>query len=342
MVVNRLKPTWRVKVDGQSLDGVLAKRINSITITDAAGIESDQIRIVVSDHQPWAQLEVPPAGAEIECAIGYPGLLRDMGLFVVDRIEVSGPPRQMTITGRASVHGKTKSGKSAITEQRTRSWPVGTKFGDLIARVASDHGLEAAVSERLTQISLPQIDQIDESDINMLTRVGRIFDALIKPAGGRLVAIRRGDSRTTSGEEMPSSPVRFNDVTRWSWSTSLRETPGRVVAIYRDRDAAADIEVPVGEGAPEVRLRERFYDRATAERAAEAEQKRRTRQATQVSMTLPGNPDLVAEAQVTLSGFASAIDGPWLLTRVVHTVDATGYRSEIQAENVQGDSQGTS
>ena len=46
------------------------------------------------------------------------------------------------------------------------------------------------------------------------------------------------------------------------------------------------------------------------------------------------NPDAVAEARLQARGFRSYIDGEWLISRAVHSLDSGGYRTAITAEQV--------
>ena len=326
------KPAYRVTVDGQNITSILASRLVSLTLTDAAGVQSDTIEIALSDHLPFARLEIPPTGAEIEVAMGYTFRTKDMGLFIADSVEVGGPPDQMRIRGTASVHGTTTGGRTAITEQKTRSWDAGTTISDLVSTIAGEHGLEPGVSDSLASIALPHIDQIDESDINLLTRIARDYDAIAKPGGGKLVLAKRGESLTVAGEPMPTITLTPRQVTTWRIQQSLRAAAGRVVASYRDQDAAEDVEITAGDGDPIRRLRQRYPDQAAAQEAADAEFRRSNRAGTQVSLTLPGDPDLVAEARLVLVGFRSYVDGEWLITRVTHTIDSGGYRCSVTAE----------
>jgi len=326
------RPRFRVTVDGQDITSVLIDRLVSLVLTDEAGVTSDAVEIVLADHLPLARLAIPPMGAEIRVALGYDVRLKDMGLYIADEIEVSGPPDRMRIRARASVHGATTSGKTAITAQRTRSWPAGTLLGDMVAKIATEHGLVAAVADSLRGIALPHIDQLEESDINLLTRVARERDAIAKPGGGRLVVARRGESLTATGEEMPRIQRGRGQVTSWRMVRSLRAETGQVVASWRDKGAAADVEVTAGEGDPVRRLRETYPTEEAAQAAADAALRRARREGTQISITLPGDPDLVAEARLVLSGLRAGVDGEWLITGVVHQLDKGGYRCSVTAE----------
>jgi phage protein D len=350
VVVKLYRPTYRVVVNGEDITAAVSPRLVSLTIKDEAGIKSDTVELVLSDHLPGQRLEIPPTGAEIEVSIGYAGAARDMGLFIADEITVEGPPDVMRLRGSASVHGRSSSGKLALTAQRSRSWPAGTLLGDLVDTIAREHGLIAAVAATIASIVLPHIDQIAESDINLITRIALEHDALAKPAGGRLVVVVRGESLTASGAPLPSRQIEPHQVTRWAMTGKLRDLAGTVVATYQDVAGGGPGEVSIappstsiaGAGArgDEIlaeatqtrRLRRTYPNEAAARLAATAAGKAAKREALQLSVSLPGDPDLIAEGRLTLAGFRPGVDRQWVIKSVSHVIDASGYRCSVTAE----------
>lgn len=323
------KPAFRVTVDGEDITETLSPRLVSLTVQDAPGVESDTVELTVADHLPGARLEIPPRGAEIDVSLGYGVSVKRMGLYVADSVEVSGPPDNMRIRGTAAPHGATKSGQKPINDQKSRSWDEGTTLGDLVQKVAADHGMKAVVSPSLAGLELPHIDQVDESDINLVTRIARTFDALAKPGGGALILAKRGEI------PMPSVRLTPQDVTNWRMSVNLKPAPGKVVATFRDQSIAEDVEISVdGDADKELvqRIRERYPNEATAKQAAKSQAKRNKRAEKQLSISLPGNPDIVADGRVILSGFRPGLDGTWLVTRATHQLDKGGYRTSLTAE----------
>lgn len=332
MGLTDFRPLMRVEVDGEDTTGLLSPRLSSLTLTDAAGVQSDQVQIVLSDTGLFDRIKEPRQGAEIKVWLGHAFNLKYMGLFIADAFELQGRPDTVVITGTASVNGVTTSGKTALTDQKKRSWPQGTTVAAMVGKIAGEHGLQASVAESLSKIALPHIDQIDESDINLLSRVARDLDAIAKPGNGRLIMARRGESLTASGKPMPVLSVTERGVIRWGYRNSLREKVGSVVAAYQDLGQGKQLECTAGEGVPVQRLKRRFPDKATAQRAADTELRRLRRAGRSLSIDMKGDPDAKAEAALQALGFRSYIDGPWLITRATHSLDSGGYRTAIEAE----------
>jgi hypothetical protein len=350
MVVKLWRPLLRVTVNGEDVTAVIEPRLISLTLTDEAGLKSDVVDLILSDHLPAARLEIPSAGAEISVALGYDGRMREMGLFVLDEVSVEGPPDRLRLRAAASTSGASAGGRSALTAQRSRSWALGTTIGALVATIARENGLAPAVAASLRAIALPHLDQLDESDISLLTRVALDHDALCKPGGGRLIFVARGESLTLSGAPMPLIKLAPGDVTRWSMSGRQRPLVDKVVATYQDPVAGGPQEVTVdasdnsiagagargdellAKAAQTKRLRRSYPTREAATSAAQGEVDRSAREGLKLSISLPGDPDLVAESRLLLEGFRPGVDREWLVTSVTHSIDAAGYRCNVSAE----------
>jgi uncharacterized protein len=333
-VVLKFKPTFRVTADGADISGLLGSRLSSIEVVDRAGVESDACTITLADPGPF-KIALPRTGAVLDVSLGYFPTATSLGKFVVDEVTVSGPPDQMIITGRAAPHEETTDGQTDLQTQKTRSFPDGTTLGDLVRTIAGEHGLEAAISDELAAIVPPHVDQLNESDMSLLTRIAANYGAIAKPAGGRLAVVKRGEGKSASGEDLPTVTLTPGQVSSWSATIARREVAKTVIAVYRDLAAAKDVEVKVGEGEPVRRLRHTFPDEASAKDAAEAELERSKREGGRVTVTLPGRTDLMAEGKLVLVGFREGVAGEWSIEGVTHRLDSGGYSVTVDAE--QGD-----
>lgn len=340
MVVTGIAPTWRILANQADITSTIARRFVSLSMTDESGMDSDMLEITLSDADPLAPVQIPPTGAELELFLGYDGIEQRMGLFVCDEVELAGWPGEMVIRARAAVYDKSKGGKSDLQTQKTRSWEKGTKLGGLVAKIAKEHGLVPAVAASLTSIVLPHIDQADESDINLLIRLAKKYDAIVKPAAGKLVLAKRGESKTTGGESIPAVALTPQHCSSWRMTMSKRETAGMVVAYWHAVKEAKRNEVKVGSGEPVRRIKQYYPTQEMALAAARADLQRRQRGQRTVSLTVAGRPSYVADAPLTLSGFRPGVDGEWLISRVTHRVDAGGgYVCDVEGEIPNSDTE---
>lgn len=330
-----LIPAYRVSANGIDITALLLPRLVSLRVRDRAGAEADTLSMVLADAGPdLPALALPARGAELEVWLGYEdGERARVGLFIVDEVEVSGPPRRVAVKAKASPQAETKAGKVHMQGQKTRSWPQGTTFGALVAAIASEHGLELAVSPEMGAIALPHVDQVNESDANLLTRLARSYGGVAKLAGGKLALVPRGASTSASGERMPVITLSAGEVSTYRATSKGRASSGRVVAVWRDLAGAADVEASAGDGEPVRRLRHQFADRQAAQAAANAAHADAARGESSLSLTLPGRPELAAESRVVLLGLGAGVDGEWLVTDAEHKLDAGGFSTTVKAES---------
>jgi hypothetical protein len=327
-----LRPVYRLLANQEDLTNTIRRRLISLRYTDEAGLDSDVLEIVLADNEPDHPIEIPPTGAELELYLGYDDMAERIGLFIADEVELSGWPGQMTIRARAAPFEKSKAGKINLQSQKTRDWDAGTMLGDVVKAIASEHGLIPAVAEDLASVVLPHLAQIDESDINFLSRVIRRYDAVIKPAGGKLALAKIGEAKTVGGRDMSTVTLTPSDVSSWRVSITKRETSGSVIACWHETEEAKRHEVQVGDGEPKTRLKMYYANQDLARAAAETELRKRERGTVSVSVTLPGRTDLMAEGRLILKGFRAGVNGEWSIKRAEHSLGSGGYTTSVEAE----------
>ncbi|NKD93131.1 phage late control D family protein [Haematospirillum jordaniae] len=333
-----IKPGFQIRANDADITAGIRSHLVSFRLTDEAGLQSDTLELMLADPNDRKPLALPAAGTELCVALGYDNALRKMGLFIVDELEVSGPPDRITVKAKASVQAASTSEAGSrrpmLTTQKNRSWAAGTTLGDMVQVIAQEHGLKAAVAPALAATSLPHVDQANESDMALLTRLSKDYDALAKPAGGHLVIAKRGESKTTTGKPLPVVAVARSEITQYRVTITKRQPVGQVITQWNDLDAGMVREVVAGQGEPVARIRHPFADAAGAKQAAVAELEKRARAEKQLSLTLPGNPTLIAEARVELKGFRSSANGLWLITRAEHSLSRSGYTTTLTCESV--------
>lgn len=328
-----VKPEFRISANGSDISRLVDECFIRLTLTDEVGIQSDMMELTLSDNDPGNPIQIPPTGAELQLAIGYDGQLRSMGTFICDEVELAMWPGEMVIRARAAVYEKSKAGKTDLQSQRTRSWEEGTKLADMVKKIASEHSLEPKISNSLLSVVLPHIDQSDESNINLLTRIASKYDAVVKPSDGKLIVALRGESKSVSGKALPAVNIQPKDCSSCRMVSSKRETAGQVVAYWHAVNEAKRNEVSAGTGEPVRRLRNDYPTQELALAAARSELQRRQRGQQTLSVAVIGNPEIMAEAPLIMAGFRPGIDGQWLITRVRHSIDSSsGYTCDIEAE----------
>lgn len=327
-----LTPSFRIEANRSDITTAIRERFRSLTITDNAGIQSDSLTITLADNVPDKPILIPNTGAELAVWIGYDRQAVKMGLFIVDEVELSGPPGMMMIRAKGAPQKRSPAGKTAIQTQKWRSWDSGLTLGDLVSTIAQEHGLDPAMPAELANKTLPHYDQVGESDINLLTRVAKTYDAFVKPANEKLLVTKKAMSETVSGKPLPTVTVSAEELTDWSVTLQERETYNTVTATWFDQDAAEEKTVTVGEGEPIKAMRHAFKDEAEAKSAAMSELNGRQRGKSSLTFTMPGRTDVIAESRLQLIGLRPGVNKEWLITRATHTIDESGYRVSGAAE----------
>src|SRR5690606_22706539 len=145
------------------------------------------------------------------------------------------------------ITGRSADLREDFKSQKTRHFED-TTLGEVFGKIAGDHGLAPAIDPALASRRIAYVAQTEESDIHFMTRLARRFDALAKPANGRLVVVRHGDGRSGTGALLGAISLRPGDVTSVRASLADRPRHGTVEADWYDDDAAERRTVTVERG----------------------------------------------------------------------------------------------
>lgn len=320
-------PLWKVVLDGQDLTERIAPRLLELTLSESRGDEADQLDLRISDHD--GALALPKRGVSLTLAMGWvdSGMV-NKGTFVVDDVEHSGAPDVITVRARsADLTG-------AIRSRRERSWHD-TTLGAVLSTIAGDHSLKSAIAPALSGLAVPHLDQANESDINLLTRLAKRFDAVATVKAGTLVFAPTGSGTTPSGIELPGAQITRQSGDQHRYAVSDREKYTGVRAYWGNRGDARRVGVLVGTADNEKKLQATYATEAEARQHAQAEFQRLDRGAASLSYTLAlGRADLYPEQSITVSGFKPEIDGTdWLVSKATHTITgAAGFTTALELE----------
>jgi phage protein D len=320
-----VRPVFAVSLGGADITSNIADRLISLSVSDEAGVSSDRFEIALDDRDH--ALGWPGAGVELEIALGYreTGGARTMGRYTVDEVESSGPPAVLNLRGAAA------DMLASLKSQRRADYD-GKTVGEIVRTIAARHQLTPQIAAAFESQPVEHLDQTDESDLHLLTRLAEQFGATIKPASGRLLFVEAGKGVDASGAVMPAVAIIRQQVTTWRASEQERQFYSRVEARWKPARKHATQTVVVGEGEPSTTLRNAFRSEPEARRAAESRLRKMSRARTALSLSLPGDPELVAERPITLSGFREGVDGAWIITRAEHRLDSGGYSTSIEAQ----------
>lgn len=337
---NIKRPAWRVTVDGGDITATLSTRLISLSLSDNRGFEADTLELTLDDGD--GRLALPRRGAVVALWLGWAGEpLEDKGRYIVDEVECSGTPDQLAIRARSA------DLRAGLTRKREQSWH-GVTLGDLVKAIAGRNALEAVVSAALAATTIDHLDQADESDAALLSRLARELDAIATVKAGRLLFISAGAGTSAGGVALPAVTLtrasgdrhRFTVADRAGY-TAVRanwhdpKLGERAYIIIGDEQIDGSTASPTEPSAANAKtLRHIYANRTNATRAAKAEWQRIQRGMAEFSLTLAqGRADLFPEVPVTVQGFKPEIDSTgWIVTRVTHTLSNDGFRTELDLE----------
>ena len=315
-------------VEGNDIAQRISPRLISLELTDNPGLEADQLSITLSDHD--GMLAIPAKGARLQLWLGWSDTgLVDKGSYTVDEIEHSGAPDVLSIRARSADLRK------GLKTKRERSWS-NTTLGEVLGDIATGNGLTATVASGLGGMPIQQLDQANESDANLISRLGEAFDAVASIKAGCLLCLPAGGGKTVSGLELPHITLTRADGDQHRYLQADRNSYDGVRAYYYDINRAQKQEAIAGGGDNLKDLRHSYSDQQSALRAARAAFKRLQRGSATLSYTLArGRADLIPELTYTLQGVKAEIDAIiWYGGNVQHRLTADGgYTLSLELES---------
>ena len=321
-------PAFRLTVNGNDIAQLISPRLMSLELTDNRGIEADQLSITLSDHD--GLLAIPPKGAVVRLWLGWSDTgLVDKGTYTVDETEHSGAPDVLSIRARSADLRK------GLKTKRERSWS-NTTLGKVIGDIAMGNNLTSTVAGALGTLPILQLDQANESDANLITRLGEEFDAVASVKAGCLLCMPAGGGKTATGLALPHITLTRTDGDQHRYLQADRDSYDGVRAYFYDVNSAKKQEAIAGGGENLKDLRHTYSDKQSALRAARAEFNRLRRGSATLSYTLAvGRPDLIPELTYTLQGVKDEIDEIiWYGGNVQHSLSPdSGYTMSLELES---------
>lgn len=323
-----MNPAFQITADKKDVTALIAQRLVSINITDETGLVSDTCEILLDNRDE--KLELPARGAVLEVSLGYDDRpLTKMGSYIVDDIEVSSPPLQMRITGKAS-NTLDKNLSKEIKAPKSKSWHGYTLVG-IITTIANSHNFKAAIDDYFKQIYISHLDQTDESDISFLNNLAKDYGAFVKLSLGRLLFFRRGISISESGKELPTTKFSAAQISDWKLRVSDMEKFGKVIAKWHNFATGRQEDVFAGNNDPAYQMRYKFVSADRALEAAKAKLAEFKRGAENLNFSCAGNPNLSAESKITFTDIKYLKNKNWIIASVNHSLSDQGFTTQVTA-----------
>ena len=337
-----------IAVDGVNITKHIRQYLLGLKYTDCEEGEADDLQLTLQDREGvWAggwldgmiKAAISAKGLKLKAALvqrdwkGRGDRWLDIGIFDLDSVEASGPPSVVVLKASALPY----SGAVRQTK-RTRSWEHYSLHG-IAKEIAKKNGMKCAVYAAANP-SYDRTEQRRQTDIEFLSKLCRdaavslkvtnhtlvLFDqreyekqppaATIRKGGGDYISYRF--SATSAGTQYDSCRVSYTD-----------PATGKViegVAKSGDYDEEA-------KNHKRLEITARVKSAGEAQALAENHLRLHNKFAKTARFSLPGDSGMVAGVTVMLEGWAS-FDGKYLVSRAVHTVNASGYTTDIELRKV--------
>ena len=167
-----------------------------------------------------------------------------------------------------------------------------------------------------------------------MTRLAIENNAIFKLGDEKLVFVEKNKAVSVSGTELTSVNLGPQDLISWNISIAARNNFESIVAYWYDKDKAKQIKVEGkrdGEKGKIYTVPQMFSSKESAENKVKSMITQLNESTDQLSLTAIGDPEIMAGGKVTLKGIRSEVDKTWIVKSVTHTINSSGYTSNITA-----------
>lgn len=318
--------------NGRDVTADLSPYLMEVAWTDRLTGEADGLDVLLASPSGldtrWLSDWYPDKAVTLSATLGYAGGPQAAtGEMEVDEIEIDAPPLQVRV--RAIAAGLTRRARTRIGRAYENK-----RLSQIVDEVAARLGAKRAGRINPDPL-LDRVTQYQEGDWAFVSRLMREYGYTVKLTdNNRTLAVARPK---TLSEQEPVATLTPGLVSAWRYRDKITDVPQRVTIRHHDpaKGGLTDADKTAGvEHAEDVRLihrRARSSKDAAAQSEGEAE--RHTIDKTALSLTMPGDPAIVAGSVIALSGFAR-IDGRYLVTEARHSISRSGYALEIDTRRL--------
>lgn len=300
----------RLLYNGTDITQDIAPWCLGVDFTDSIE-QADDLQVKLFDDGRWTDAWAPEFGAQLKAELIIEELGKresaPLGVFTIDEIASSGPPRKASIKAVSA-----DVSTNVRREEKTRAWENVSVRG-IAETIAKNGGLSlmylAAVNPTYTRK-----DQVKLSDLDFLVQLATREGLRVKVSDGKLIVIGQADidSLPTSAGFYPGDGRLIS----WDFKCGISNSYAAAIVAYQDPATKKLLEyryaVP---NAPKTgqtyRVKRRCESLAEAQRVAVNEVARMNRWGQTGTIIVTGDARIAATSNIELLGLGSLIDGVW-------------------------------
>jgi len=303
-------PDFKIEVNGKDVTENIKKHIVNLSLKDEAGDAVDELTLNFDNL-----FKRPKYEDKIKIWLGYKETgLYYCGAFLVQTTEKN----QNSLRVRATSTNFT----TEIKKKRNRSYENIT-LCDLVKKIADRNSLKYRCD--FNDVFFKYLAQTNESDLNLLNRIARMYNATFNIKNETLIFIKKqGDNN------LPIFEVDRKNVSSYSIKYANKTLYKSVKAIYHDTKENKQKEVIFGNGEPQYILQDTFKSEDEALKRAEGILNLLNAGIVNGNLVIDGM-NIIAGAKLKLTGFGED-DGEYSIKRVTHNLSGSGYTVRVEFE----------
>jgi len=323
----QLRPTCKIVIGGKDYTDKIMPHLIQLSVESNRQDHADTVNLSIDDSK--GQIALPRRGVELQVALGFEGLgISLQGTYHVDEIGHSGTPDVLSIVARSAKL------TSELRARKERSWNH-TTVGHVVRVIAGEHQLTPRIGAGLDSLPVEHLAQT-ESDVALLRRLGKMWDAVATVKAGNLLFMSIGGAQAVSGKPLETLTVQRADGDQHNFHESDRDAYTGIRARWHDVGKGRGRTVLAGKTGHVKFLRGDFASKEDAERAAEAELARVKRGASTFSLNIAiGRPDVYPEMPAIARGWKPEIEAiEWIVVKATHSYTPNdGYTTNVEFES---------
>jgi len=317
-----LKPIFKVEYENTDITAHISPYVLSVGYTDFEHGQSDEVEIQIEDsNHLWKADWYPSKGDSLKLNIGYEGeKLLNCGSFEIDELEFSAPPDTITLKAlAANIKKALRQNNSVAYENKT--------LKQIAQEVADKHNLTLVGS--IKDIKIKRITQNKKRDLEFLKNLAEEYGYIFKISDNKLTFYETAKLKTAN----PALILYRADLTSFTIRDKTHDQYKSCEVTYHDPKAKKAVTSKINGNsnkADTLKINKRCENKEQAILKAQAGINKNS--PIEGSLSLMGNPHLVAGLNIELKGFYH-LSGKYHIKQAKHSIDRiSGYKTDLEVE----------
>jgi phage protein D len=329
------EPKFTITYNGKNISEDISRYMISLDYTDHAEGETDEISITLDDTDDlWTGAWYPEKKAKLVLDIEYRGKTLKCGTFEIDEIEIGGPPATCTIRAiAAGVSKATRTKRSKPYENQTLKQIADT--------IAGTYGMK--VVGNIKPIKIERITQHQKKDLGFLRELAMEYGYVFSVRDNQLVFTLQseleGKAEITEIDRTEVASYSFRDkaveVYKEAKVSYYKQSQKGTVSQTEKITNADNVDFnTITPSADTANSFIRAENQGQAEAKAKAILYRSITKQNEGSLSMDGNPLMVAGINVSLTGFG-VVSGKYHVVTSRHRIDkSSGYTTDVDVKRI--------